>query len=402
MIPTFILGGDSSVSLGNSFICPIDYTPQQSFFANLRTSILWAISYNEDVICCAYNPQKPIEGIVEQLFNIIPELATEGVYLLYTEAEYGDYIAFDSCLRVVSDIRFVGSFVMIRPLFQFALSILDELLKSQEGLSWLDFLQLLSPHAFLLESTSIANDIQSKIHVISPFRNAANYIEECLASIEVQQYDNYHVYFIDDCSDDKGADLIPNNNKRISKIVNKERKYALHNIIEVLEHADIQDNDIVCLLDSDDKLAHKFVFPILNAVYAIENLLFTHGCMRYYGEYRRFGTTYTREEYTNLRNSAWKVGHIRTFRYRLFCEYLRQDSTYSHLKDGYGKILRMPYDMALFFPLMELAGYENIRFIPTLLYEYRTHENNDHTINRREQYEGELLIRAKRPLPKTF
>lgn len=107
---------------------------------------------------------------------------------------------------------------------------------------------------------------------------------------------------------------------------------------------------------------------------------------------------YSEEEYLNLRKSAWKGIHLRTFKVDLFTEYLSLDPRLTHLKDDNDDLYKVTYDMALLFPLMEICGYEQISFIPNILYSYRLHEQNDHNIHKIEQKLAEESIRRKKPL----
>lgn len=86
---------------------------------------------------------------------------------------------------------------------------------------------------------------------------------------------------------------------------------------------------------------------------------------------------------------------MRTFKFKVFIELVKQDSFKDTFKDNNGNYLKMPYDMALMFPMMGICGYEQVKFIDIIMYRYRLHENNDQFSNRDEQYRGEMIIRNK-------
>lgn len=65
------------------------------------------------------------------------------------------------------------------------------------------------------------------------------------------------------------------------------------------------------------------------------------------------------------------------------------------MKDKSGDFYTMTYDLALMFPLLELAVYNKVYFVKEPLYLYRLHANNDHMVNRKLQYAIEMEIRAK-------
>jgi len=55
----------------------------------------------------------------------------------------------------------------------------------------------------------------------------------------------------------------------------------------------------------------------------------------------------------------------------------------------------MTYDVAIMTPLMEIAGFERIKFNPKPIYYYRLHNNNDHIVNWGLQKDIEQEIFAK-------
>lgn len=121
----------------------------------------------------------------------------------------------------------------------------------------------------------------------------------------------------------------------------------------------------------------------------------TYGSMGYINSTRRFGERYSFEEFNNARQLTWRAVHLRTFKFHVFKELMVQDPTLNCFKDSDGNFLKMPYDMALMFPMMEICGYDRVKFINSIMYKYRLHDNNDMYINRAEQYRGEMIIRNK-------
>lgn len=402
MIPTFLLKknmsenwSDNSMGLN---INPLGYTCDDSIFLSLKNAIDWAISYEEDIVYCVCDEEASTAIDFEILENVIYDLVPEGIYSLYLDADYIDSINVNKHCVVLEGITKVSSFFLTKPIFQFALSILEE---GSQKMKWLDFLTFISPHAFALQSHESDLSKKIKFHVISPFRNAENYLQEYLDSIQKQCCIDYTIYLIDDCSTDRSNELVKKKNN-IIKITNSKRKYALKNIIDVLLSQKMKSDDVICLVDADDYLPHKYVLNILQSVYQDEKLLLTYGSLQYMNKHPRLGAPYNRKEFEDLRGSPWKGAPLRTFRYKLFQELVRQDPDLHNFRDQQGNVLRMPYDMALFFPLVELAGYENIRFIYTPLYEYRLHGENDQYSNRSEQFRGELIVRNKMRLNKAF
>ena len=51
--------------------------------------------------------------------------------------------------------------------------------------------------------------MKNKIKIIVPFFNPGDFLDNCISSVLTQDYDNYEVLFIDDCSTDNSYSKIP-------------------------------------------------------------------------------------------------------------------------------------------------------------------------------------------------
>ena len=77
-----------------------------------------------------------------------------------------------------------------------------------------------------------------KFHIVVPFYNAENYIEKNIKSIQDQNFKNFKVSIINDCSSDESKEkILPlvENDERFQLINNKINCGALTNIINVLK-----------------------------------------------------------------------------------------------------------------------------------------------------------------------
>ncbi|GEM66222.1 hypothetical protein SF1_42040 [Sphingobacterium faecium NBRC 15299] len=403
MIPTFLLNEDNTFVNDDESILDINpegFINQGNLYNNLRSAIEWAISHDEDAIYCVCGSDVRYDFNIDHLNEVINDLAIEGIFSLYITASYKNSIVVNKDLITISNINSVSSFILLSPIFEHVLSLLNQMPDNLQ-ISFSSFIELIIPNAFLLFQNRTFYAKPHKIFIISPFRNAVNYIEDYLASVTKQSFTNYQIILIDDCSTDGSIEKIPEL-PFVKKIINNERKFALKNIIDVLINEIIDDEDVICLVDADDMLSHKYVLNIINNTYKNNSILVTYGSIMYMGTHIRIGESYCEEEFNNLRNSDWKVSHLRTFKYKVFKQLLSQDKNLDCLRNDKGAIMNMPYDMALLFPLMELAGFENTQFIYTPTYKYRLHQNNDHNSNKAEQYEGELLVRSKSRLKQFF
>ena len=219
----------------------------------------------------------------------------------------------------------------------------------------------------------------NRLVLIIPYRNVKNFITDCINSIKSQKYDNWIAIFCDDASTDGTSDLIPKNDKFIVR-KNENRITALPNIHYGIVNSNLNDEDVICILDGDDLLIRQDAFQIIDSLYN-DNTLLTYG--QYIWPNGQVGhcKAYTKEEFNNLRNGGYWASHIRTFKYKLYKEFVEIDPELSYFKNTKNEFYTITYDVAIMTPLMELAGFERVKFNPTPVYYYRIHQQNDHFVD---------------------
>ncbi len=217
--------------------------------------------------------------------------------------------------------------------------------------------------------------------IITPFYNPGDFLENCVASLISQKYDNFRIIFVDDCSTDGSFDKLPIGHPKAHVIKNGSRKTALENI-----HNAIMDfckpDDIVILVDGDDWLNSNKTLSYINEFYE------KHDCWVMYGQASwtdgRVGLAHevTKEVFDNMRSNPFFVSHIRTFRAGLYQKIAEQDLNFSCMKDKDGEFYKMTYDVAIMFPIMEMAGYEKVKYNDKVLYIYnRNNPISDDRVN---------------------
>ena len=93
----------------------------------------------------------------------------------------------------------------------------------------------------------------------------------------------------------------------------------------------------------------------------------------------------------------FRTSHLRTFRAGLFHRIAEQDPAFECLKDDSGRWLTSAVDAALMYPLLELAGFDRVRYIDRILYQYNDeHPGNIHRSARAEQLANFEIVRSKR------
>lgn len=233
----------------------------------------------------------------------------------------------------------------------------------------------------LKESVLTQDRIMNRFVFIIPFYNCKDYIKDCVDSILAQKYRNWIAIFADDASTDNSLKVVPEDSRFI-KFKSSKRRWALENIHRALELIQLDDEDVICLLDGDDYLCRDTALNIINSLYQ-DNTLITYGNYLFSDKLKGgHCREYTEKEFNNMRkNHILLFSHLRTFKYKVYKELLRQDPDVECFKDEDGNFYEMSYDVALMVPLMEIAGLNRIKFNKKIVYMYRIHSNNDHNVN---------------------
>jgi len=257
-------------------------------------------------------------------------------------------------------------------------------------------------------STVTAVD-EKKIVVVVPSYNNAEWYLQNLSSIFMQEYDNYRVIYIDDCSTDGTADLVEQymyevgQADRVTLIRNTEHKGHLYNHIYAINL--IPDDAIVVQIDGDDWLrldegVRTDIFLMLNEIYDDPNVWLT------YGSYYRYpyGNLGTCQEFpddvvanASYRNYQWVSSHLRTFYAWLFKLINPLDFIYTGTDPDYvGKFWPAAADLSFMFPMLEMAD-GRYQYVPDVIYAYNRANPLNLCIGDRQAVQRECagLVRAK-------
>ncbi len=250
-------------------------------------------------------------------------------------------------------------------------------------------------------NTTFANHLPEKpmVVLITSFNNAAWY-EKNLNSIFSQKYSNYRVVYIDDISGDNTADLVEalvkkaGQEHRFTLIRNEERRLALANIFYAVHDCD--DDEIIISVDGDDWLYDNQVLYKINRAYSTQNIWLTHGSIIEYPSGNKGWSIPIPKDIVN-RNAFREYrcpSHLRTFYAWLFKKIELDDLLYD------GKFYEMTWDMAMMWPMIEMAG-DRHAFIKDLLYVYNIRTPlSDNKVNPNLQRYYDLYIRAMPPYQK--
>lgn len=191
---------------------------------------------------------------------------------------------------------------------------------------------------------------EARILALIPLHPAGGYTEECYRSITGQSYTNFSL-------------LAPSGYPS-----------ALANIAGALTEQELDEEDIIVLVDGGDFLLHNQVFSEINHIYHSLHCLVTYGQYLSANGQPGQGGPYSREEFQRLRSLDWRLSPLKTFKYKIFKEFLRRDPAMKAYKDNKDQLIHLSYDRALMTPLLEIAGFENTYFNSTPVYGYRSAE----------------------------
>jgi len=248
--------------------------------------------------------------------------------------------------------------------------------------------------------------MNNSFKIIVPFYNASEFIEGCVNSIMTQKYDNFKVIFIDDASTDDSWDKLPHGDERVICIKNRVNLTALENIHNAtMDHC--EPDDIVVLVDGDDKLQSKKVLSYINDFYNENDCWIMYGQSTWTNSdknpngTRGVASAYSPEEFNRLRETGFRVSHIRTYIAGLYQNIQDQDPGFSCMKDNDGKFYRCTYDVAIMYPIMEMAGFDKVKYNDKSLYIYnRENPISDDRVRQKMQWDIHAEILQKKAFNK--
>ncbi len=248
------------------------------------------------------------------------------------------------------------------------------------------------------------------ISIITPVYNAENYIVKCIASVAQQDYHNYVMHIIDDCSTDNTAqvaqeyiDSLPED-IRYNFVLhrNGENLGAVCNQVNTIEKE--CGHDIVMLLDGDDWLINDpNLFHKYNNLYN-EGAEFTYGsCWSVVDSIPLIAQEYPPEVKKSKTYRDYKFNwnmpytHLRTFKAHLMHDFLRANGNYA-FRDEDGNWLKAGGDTAVFYSMIEAADPDNVVCVSDIVYNYNdANPLNDYKVNSTEQTKTATKVLNKIP-----
>lgn len=243
-----------------------------------------------------------------------------------------------------------------------------------------------------------SQDLKKSRHivVVTCSYNNRHIYDKNLDSILSQDYDNFNLVYIDDRSWDGTYTLVKqyirdhNCDDRILLICNRNRQLALANLYENIHRCNKE--SIIVLVDGDDWFTDSKVLSFINETYQNSNVWLTYGQFIIHPEGDKgFNVPYPLEivQRNGFRYYAHTASHLRTFYAGLFHHIFIDDLKFQ------GEFFPMCYDLAIMFPMLEMAR-THFKFIdvPLLVYN-NSNPLNDHKVDKHMQRKLDLIIRAR-------
>jgi glycosyltransferase involved in cell wall biosynthesis len=234
--------------------------------------------------------------------------------------------------------------------------------------------------------------------------NVAPWIEENIRSLIMQSDSDFRCVLIDDMSSDRTVECATRaigSDDRFRLVMNEQRRYKARNVADAIAMTGASDDDVIVMIDGDDKLADEHVLSRLREVYTRQNCWMTYGsCVDAQGRRTDVSRPYARSivRRNSYRRHEWLASHLKTFRYGLW-KRIRPDAfaisrdeyrmalrralltgrfrawhywrkiRLEDLHDPSGRFIRRVDDKALTFPMLEMAG-ERAVFVEDIMYVY--------------------------------
>lgn len=245
------------------------------------------------------------------------------------------------------------------------------------------------------------NEEKVKFCIVVPSYNNLNFARQNLNSLFIQDYHNWRVIYIDDGSNDGMSELVQNmkvkanlsedkffykKNQERTRMASYSFYYAAHNFCK--------DDEVMIQFDGDDMLATPNVLSKLAKIYDDSNIWVTYGHLITTNDGETCPATRepTEDEWKDIRNTPWwGFSHLRTSYTWLFKKIKPEDLMYNN------KFASISCDIAIMYPLIEMAGKERVKYINEVTYIREVHQKNDSALYLDDQQKMEKYFRSLQP-----
>jgi len=257
------------------------------------------------------------------------------------------------------------------------------------------------------EDVYIPRSTQQKIVVVTPAYNAEQYITKCIESVVSQDYDNWEMYIIDDCSTDNTFSVASQAamlSDKITVIRNPMNMGAVYNHVTTIKQF-CDPDDIVMLIDGDDALVNdNQIFQFYNNLYDGSTEFSYGSCWSMIDKIPLVAQHYPKriKETKSYRGHVfnWNMPytHLRTFQAKFL---LQVDE--DEFKDENGAWYKAGGDGAVFYSVIEQVDPDKIKVVQDIVYLYNDMSPiNDYKVNGAEQTRNANRIRSSNRVKDKF
>jgi len=278
---------------------------------------------------------------------------------------------------------------------------LEDWIRKRVNLFWLE-----KNHQLLyicIGKMSKPKNLEYKYIIIATGYNCGDCVEKSIESVISQTLENWFCILGDDGSKDNTYEIMSKykDQPKFLIIKNDENKgacYMRHKCIkEGVKLGFIQNEDVIVHLDADDWLAGSDSLSIVDTYYQ-------KGAQVTYGNWKKpsgqlnklksFPKSVLKER--SYRDYKWVSTALRTFKYFLYKKIKKE-----HLKDKDGKWFTNCTDLAVMFPILEMADPKKIYGIKEHIYVYNSKRAN--STKKRFGTQDKKKVAAKiKSLPKYY
>jgi glycosyltransferase involved in cell wall biosynthesis len=228
----------------------------------------------------------------------------------------------------------------------------------------------------------------------------APFIGPCLASLRSQTFEDWRaVVTVDDQGDRTYESAIDaaGTDFRIELVRNVVPRFALANLVAAVNRARPGPDDVIVVLDGDDRLNLPDALSIVVATYERTGCWMTYGSWVSDQPERAPGLWPAYPEGTDdFRAAPWRATHLRTWKQWLWDLVRDRD-----LRDDDGHYFRSAVDLAVMIPMLEMSGTPRARHIAEpLCYLNRGYFWRTSDARYQEQQHNDRLIRSRPPYPR--
>ncbi len=240
-----------------------------------------------------------------------------------------------------------------------------------------------------------ATSSMTRFGIVTPVYNAEEWICQNIQTVKYQSNQDFLHLIINDASTDDTAKIVEKNKHSKLVLLNTlKRVGAAKNHWDALQC--LKDRvDVIINLDGDDWFLHSNVLAMIEYVYKTNEFL-----MATYGDYLATDPTFpsicSEPKSQVIRENirlGWPFSHLRTFKAKLI-QFLEEED----FKDNNGEWFSSAADVALFTPILELAGLDRVGKIKAPMIQYNRYTTiNDDKVMLNEQVRCALEIANRKP-----